>query len=183
MLIIGVVAMVALLGGAFAIWSPRGSDMVDESQLRTALNRKLDLPKDGMRLEIGPPVPGMLVFYAYDPKNPRQASTGVFDGDLHFDFAESMPLVLRALGYGERETDPMVVAGAVGKLEGNPGTPFLTQFAIDQSGDPATMRLPRFVEVGGQQVVEYWNMTSRRPPWRSQVLRKDDGTFEVRQGR
>jgi hypothetical protein len=155
--------------------------MVNEADLRTALHRELRLDKDRMRVEIGPDVPGLLVFHAYDPQDPRSNATGVFDGKLHFSFEENVPLVLRALGYGEREVDPMLVAGAIGKLEGNPGTPFLTDFAIEQSGNPAVMTLPRLVPVDGQQVVEYWNMTSRRPFWRSRILRKPDGTFEVRQ--
>ncbi|TCO54808.1 hypothetical protein EV192_10896 [Actinocrispum wychmicini] len=154
--------------------------MVDEEHLRSALRKQFDMPKDSLRVEIGPPVPGMLVFYAYDLKDSRVGVTGVFDGEVRTDFDVTLPLVLRALGYGEREVDPMVVAGAVGKLEGNPGTPFLTQFAIDQSGNPAVMTLPRLVSVEGQQVVEYWNKTSRTPPWRSRVFRKADGSFEVR---
>jgi hypothetical protein len=181
MLFIGAVAMLVVAAGTFSLWSPRGSGTVDEVGLREALSRKLRLDKDTLKLDIGPPVPGMLVFHAYDPRTPQQGVTGVFDGELHLEFEASSQLVLRALGYGERDADPLVVAGAVGKLEGNPGTPFLTQFAIDQSGNPAVMTLPRVVDVDGQQVVEYWNMTSRRPPWRSRVLRGGDGTFEVSQ--
>jgi hypothetical protein len=154
---------------------------VNEADLRSALQRKLRLDKDAMRVQVGPPVPGLLVFHAYVPADPRSNATGVYDGELHFDFDENVSLVLKALGYGEREVDPVVVAGAIGKLEGNPGTPFLTDFAIEQSGNPTVMTLPRLVEVDGRQVVEYWNMTSRRPFWRSRVLRKPDGTFEVRQ--
>lgn len=155
--------------------------MVNEADLRTALHRELRLDKDGMRVDIGPDVPGLLIFHAYVPGDPRSNATGVFDGKLRFSFEENVPLVLRALGYGERAADPMLVAGAIGKLEGNPGTPFLTDFAIEQSGNPAVMTLPRVVPVDGQQVVEYWNMTSRRPFWRSRILRNPDGTFEVRQ--
>ena len=51
--------------------------------------------------------------------------------------------MLDALAFGRGEPDPVTVAAAVGMLQGNPGTPFVTQFAIDQSGDPATMSLPR----------------------------------------
>jgi hypothetical protein len=184
MLIAGaVVAVLVLAGGAYALWSPRGSGkMVDEAHLRSALQKQFKMDKDTLRLEIGPDVPGMLVFFAYEMGNPRSNVTGVFDGELHTDYDETIPMVLRALGYGEREVDPAVVAGAVGKLEGQPGTPFLTQFGIDKSGDPATMTLPRLVSVDGQQVVEYWNKTSRETPWRSRVYRKADGTFEVRRG-
>ena len=80
---------------------------------------------------------------------------------------------------GSDETDPVAVAAAVGMLQGNPGTPFVTQFAIDQSGDPATMSLPRAIAVDGRPAVEFWNMTARRPPWRSQVVSRADGTYDV----
>lgn len=159
-----------------------GGGAVDESGLRAVLAREVGLKGAGVQLDIGPPVPGVLVFHAVTPGSATPGVTGVYDGRLHTEPQEATRVVLTALRFGEAEVDPVVVAGAVGKLEGNPGTPFLTQFAIDQSGDPSVMFLPRTVEVDGAPAVEYVNMTSRRTPWRSLVLRRADGTFEVRQG-
>jgi hypothetical protein len=172
-------AVVAVVAATFALRSSPGADPVDETRLRAALVRELGMSENGMLLELGPPVPGVVVFHAQERGKPHSGVTGAFDGALHTDYEESLPVVLGALGYGEREVDPAVVAGAVGMLEGNPGAPFLTQFAIDQSGDPTVMRLPRVVTVDGQQVVEYWNATARRPPWRSRVLVEEDGSFRV----
>ena len=124
-------------------------------------------------------MPGVLVFHAYVPGQPNSGITGVFDGQIRTDPDEAVPVVLDAMAFGRDETDPVTVAAAVGMLQGNPGTPFVTQFAIDQSGDPATMSLPRAVTVDGRPAVEFWNMTARRPPWRSQVVSRADGSYDV----
>lgn len=154
---------------------------LDEAHLRAELQRRFGLGQEGLEVDTGPSVPGVLVFHAYNRASAHNSVTGTFDGRLHTEFDESLQLVLTALGFGEHEVDPVVVAGAVGKLEGNPGSPLLDEFALQESGDPATMSLPHSVVVDGHPGVEYWNMTSRRPPWRSRVLRLADGTFVVRQ--
>jgi hypothetical protein len=164
--------------GASAPSTTGGGPTKDE--LQAALHRRFDLPRDAP-IELGPAVPGVLVFHAYDRAKPQRGVTGAFDGEVHTDVDEATRVVLDALGFGRGETDPTTVAAAVGMLQGDPGTPFVTQFAIDQSGDPATMRLPRAITVDGRPAVEFWNMTARRPPWRSQVVARADGTYEVRE--
>ena len=149
-----------------------------EHALRAALHEQFDLPLDAS-IDLGPAVPGILVFHAYVSGQPNSGITGVFDGRIRTDADEGVPVVLDALAFGRGETDPITVAAAVGMLQGNPGTPFVTQFAIDQSGDPATMSLPRAITVDDRPAVEFWNMTARRPPWRSQVVSRADGTYDL----
>jgi len=159
-----------------------GSEQVDEAALKEALHREFGFSRHGLRLDVGPPVPGLLIFYAYEPDASTRGMTGVFDGKIHTDFEETAPMVLRALGFGEREVDPVTAAAAVGQLVGDPGSPLLDEFALKWSGDPETMTLPRLTDVDGDTALEFWVMTSRRPPWRIRVVARGGGKFDFLEG-
>jgi len=151
---------------------------IDEDSLRRALGKRFHMQGD-VRIDFGPEVPGLLVFSAYEVGG-RARVTGTFDGEIHTDFDDNVPRVLRALGYGRSSgVDPGVVAGAIGMLEADPGTPFLTTFALEQNGD-GRMALPAATTWDGHPAVAYWNVSSRLAPWRSFVVALPDGTYLVR---
>lgn len=158
-----------------------GASKVDEAALRTALHHDLGLPSDRLEVDLAPPVPGVLVFHALVTGEPHSDVTGAFDGKLHTDRQDATRLVLTALGFGERDVDPVLVAATVGMLEDNPGSPYLTEQAITLAGGPPTWQPPHLTTVDGEPAVEYINSSARRPAWRSVVLQHGDGTFEVRQ--
>jgi hypothetical protein len=151
---------------------------VDEESLRRVLAKRLHLRGD-VRIDYGPEVPGLLVFSAYEMGG-RARVTGTFDGKVHTDFEDNVLRVLGALGYGrDHDVAPEVVAGAIGMLEADPGTPFLTAFALEQNGDDR-MALPTSTTWEGHPAVSFWNGSSRMAPWRSLVVALPDGTYLVR---
>lgn len=155
---------------------------MDELELRSALGRETGVDIDGYTFEFGPPIPGVIVFTAYESGVPHSNITGAYDGQFHFEFDDSSTLVLTSLGFGDEEVDPAVIAAAVGMLQDNPGTPFLTEDAIDLGGDPSVMAPPRSTSVDGRPAVEFWNKSSRQMPWRVTVVADADGTFRVVNG-
>ncbi len=156
------------------------SGAVDEGALTKALRRAYGWHGD-IEVDVGPDVPGLIVFSAHESGAARSRVTGVFDGDLHVEYPANADLVLRALGFGTPSAaPPLVIAGAVGMLEANPGGPFVDEFVVEHSIAADRIGMPGATERDGRPAIEYWNSSAQLSPWKTVIVALADGRFDYR---
>ena len=165
-------------GSAGSSGSRGSAETPSEQALRSALREQFDLPDDAS-IDLGPAVPGVLVFHAYVPGQPNSGITGVFDGQIRTDPDEAVPVVLDAMAFGARRDRPGHCRRGRWHAAGKPRDTVrhaVRHRPVRRPGDdePAAR-----ITVDGRPAVEFWNMTARRPPWRSQVVSRADGTYDV----
>jgi hypothetical protein len=154
------------------------SGAVDEDALKRALGRAYGW-HGGIDIDTGPDVPGLIVFSAHESGAARARVTGVFDGELHVEFPANADLVLRALGFGTPDAaEPVVIAGAVGMLEANPGGPFVDEFVVEHSIAADRIKMPRLSERDGKPALEYWNSSAQLSPWKTVIVALGAGRFD-----
>jgi hypothetical protein len=150
-----------------------------ETDLRASLSHAYGWDRRRIEVDTGPPVPGLLVFSAYERGAGGRRVTGVFDGALQTDYPANADVVLRALGFGTAGTALAVtLAAAVGMLEANPGAPFVDDFLIEHSIAADRITMPYVTERAGRPALVYWNSSAELSPWKTVIVARADGTFD-----